>query len=1381
MTGVRDRRRGTFLLLAVLLLAPLSPFLGGALASNHSGSIYTFADGSNSVVVVTNTSVVNTDTQFMLERNSTITSATMDIKYDMTQPSPGEVHLDVDQDGLYEWEFDHLGFGDLGEQKTFSDGSTSNTTTVNSSGAALIDFLLPSSTQLQGVELTVEFTPEFGGGWIQTGVIDHLEAADIDNDSMLEPIFLQRDHIWSNGTSSPAIGYVDWSSTTGFSSIHWEATCEDATELVIGDLNNDGYAEMLALDLNASYLCIGVSNGNGTWSNSTNVSLGLDLTGALVADLSQDGYGDVVSIHNDGNLDVNLWNQANGALDSAITQHVERNGSVGGMGATLSNLVIADFWGQGTNLSVAVTDSMDGHTSMFNFTWTTNSWIPLLSDFSFDCIESGMQAVDYDGDGFVDLVGDSMNGLCTARFNGSGWTTQPVSGMQLANHTFADWNGNGTVDMLVANTGNPDGNDSTMDGSLSVHTFAPNGTLTQSFHSLYPHTSPREVLTADLDGDGHLEQLISAGESQRGLFMAGWHEVGFDVEGDGNNEVLITGFAGDGQNGVDNLEWMDMGNISQTLSQSISAMSPMLYQYGIEMISVRPIVSSLGSGDVRMSDLNATYSARFIIDANIGTGNLSNSLNLVMIMGSGPFNVSLPLSATRNGSVTLETVNINWIAGALNQVLPAAPILSLYSVAWDNVSLSWSDIHSNASDFLRYEVFRWLNGSSRPPLAHQMGPANFSIDTDNVANKTWDYQVRAAYISGIFSQFSNTLTVTVPPAPPPDTTPPDGVTLSMADRDGDLGGVLIASWNASSAPDLDFELLFVESSNIFNASTLTPVAYINAGDNTLVNVSNLGDGSAIVDGSNVWAAVVSVDDSGNAWWNVTSTGPVQAHNNTVRSTDISIDISTGSAPVGQVHPLQPGSSVDVNVQLSTEGAPLVGHQISVEISSGSVSGTKVGVTDGSGGALISWADWTDALTSYGMMAGDVTITAVYAGGIYGINNQTLGSSSASASAHAHVSATLSADSTDVEMTGDTADASIRLLADDSIYQPLLTGMELDWLSRNESEQANIGSGTATFNSNGLATVAFDHATGGQLDISIDEVNLSEWLTLTGNPLTVEFRPPSDDPEPEPEPEPEPDQYLLPVNMTCEDIAWSIVENDSSMTIECDLTNFNPVRISVDIDITPPTGGVEVSSWPNMVSLAANESKSVSLEARALVNATSGSKTLIITLPVSAGGWISNSSVVELDYLVVPAYTPGTSGETNQQTDGIASWMWGAIAGAVVLLAALFILTTRRRSASEVEEEQDDVDWMSTVEGEFKPPAPERDTDLRDARPLDDIMPTRARPRDDELDEGEREYEEYMDDESYHVDADGVEWWKDEEEVWWYRYPDEEDWSEYRDE
>ena len=1383
MTRVRDRRRGAFLLLAVLLLAPLSPLIGGALASSHAGSIYTFSDGSNSVDVDINTTAANTYAQLTLVRNSTITSSSMDINYDVTRPSPGVVRLDIDQDGLYEWEYDYLGFGDLGDQRTFSDGSTSNTTAVNSSGGPLIDFLLPSTTQLQDVGMTVEFTPEFGGGWIQTGIIDHLETADVDNDGLPEPIFLQRDHLWPSGNSSPAIGYVDWSSTTGFSNIHWEATCDDATKLVSGDLNNDGYAEMLALDLNSSYLCIGLSNGVGTWSNSSNVSMGPDMTAAVVADLSQDGYGDVVTVHNNGDLNISLWDQTNGSLDGAITYYIEQNGSVGGMGAPLSTLVVDNFWGQGTNLSVAVVDGMDGHMSMYNF--TNNFWVPLATNFSFDCIKRGLQAVDYDSDGFVDLVGDYDGGACTARFNGSGWTVQPVSGLQLANHTFADWNGNGTIDVLVASTGGPDGNDSTMDGNLSVFAFTTNGSIiTQPYRNLNPHTAPREVLAADLDGDGHPEQLISAGESQRGLFMAGWHEVGFDVEGDGDDEGLLTGFAGDGQNGVDNLEWSDQGNITQGLSQNIAAgmIAPMPYQYGIEMISVRPVVSSLGSGDVRMSGFNATYSASFMIDDNLGTGNLSNSLNLVMLMGIGSFNVSLPLSATRNGSVTLEAVNINWIDGALNQVLPDAPLLSLYDVAWDNVSLMWTDISAGAPGYLNYELFRWLNGTNRPSIAHMTPLANGIMDGNNVANKTFDYQVRAIYNFGVYSHFSNILTVSVPAQPPPDppdTTPPDAVTVSIADRADDSGGVLTASWTAANASgDLDYELLFVESTDISDASTLTPVAQINAGEDTLVNVSNLGDGSAIADGSDVWAAVVSVDVSGNAWWNVTATGPAQAHNNTVRPSEISIEVSTGSVPTGGVHPLQSGNSVDVDVQLSSEGEPLIGRAVSVEISAGTVSGTKMGMTDGSGRALISWADWEDALTTYGMMVGDVTITAEYDGGTYGDDNQALGSSSAAASAHADVDATLSADSTDVQMTSDSASVTIRLLAADSIYQPLFTGMEFHWSAANESEQTNIGSGTATFSSDGLASVTFDHATGGQLDISIDEVNLSGWLTLSGNPLTVEFRPPPT--EPEPEPEPEPDSELQPVNITCEDLDWRIIENESSMTMECELLNLNPVRISVGIDFVAPTEGVDMFVMPgNSLSLAANESKTISLVAKALVNATPGPRTLVVTLPVNAGGWITNSSVAELDYLVIASATLFTPEQQTQTTGGIAGWMWGALAGVIVLMGALFILTTRRKGTPE-EEEKDDLDWVSSVEGEFESAAPDRGTDLGKTRPLDDIMPTRARPRDDDLDEA-GEHEEYMDDESYHVDADGVEWWKDEEDVWWYRYPDEDDWSEYHDE
>ena len=40
--------------------------------------------------------------------------------------------------------------------------------------------------------------------------------------------------------------------------------------------------------------------------------------------------------------------------------------------------------------------------------------------------------------------------------------------------------------------------------------------------------------------------------------------------------------------------------------------------------------------------------------------------------------------------------------------------------------------------------------------------------------------------------------------------------------------------------------------------------------------------------------------------------------------------------------------------------------------------------------------------------------------------------------------------------------------------------------------------------------------------------------------------------------------------------------------------------------------------------------------------------------------------------------------------------------------------------------------------------------------------------------------DYTQDEDYHVDEEGVEWWKDEVGQWWYKYPDEEDWEAFEE-
>ena len=38
--------------------------------------------------------------------------------------------------------------------------------------------------------------------------------------------------------------------------------------------------------------------------------------------------------------------------------------------------------------------------------------------------------------------------------------------------------------------------------------------------------------------------------------------------------------------------------------------------------------------------------------------------------------------------------------------------------------------------------------------------------------------------------------------------------------------------------------------------------------------------------------------------------------------------------------------------------------------------------------------------------------------------------------------------------------------------------------------------------------------------------------------------------------------------------------------------------------------------------------------------------------------------------------------------------------------------------------------------------------------------------------------DYTQDEDYHVDDEGVEWWKDEVGQWWYKYPEDDDWEAF---
>ena len=59
----------------------------------------------------------------MSRGNVTFTTATFEVSVDEGETSPGQVWIDIDEDGIFEWEFTGTGYGDIGHQNHFYDGS----------------------------------------------------------------------------------------------------------------------------------------------------------------------------------------------------------------------------------------------------------------------------------------------------------------------------------------------------------------------------------------------------------------------------------------------------------------------------------------------------------------------------------------------------------------------------------------------------------------------------------------------------------------------------------------------------------------------------------------------------------------------------------------------------------------------------------------------------------------------------------------------------------------------------------------------------------------------------------------------------------------------------------------------------------------------------------------------------------------------------------------------------------------------------------------------------------------------------------------------------------------------------------------------------------
>ncbi len=1402
-----------FFVISTLLFSSFLPILDIASATGGQGIITTFADGSASATVNLNGNTTNSSIEITLERNTTINNASFDISYNyaIDSPSPGdEVILDMGNDGLYEWAWDSLGYGDFGRQTLFSTGANNSSTHVNSSGNAIPDILLPTNAQIQFADLLAEYSPDFGGGWIPTGPIDSIVVGDVDGNNLSEPIFLQRGHQWPNGSNNSAIGTFTWTPTSGFSNISWTPVCDGASSIEVADFNGDNFADVAAFDINNESACLLISLSNGSWAPNTNLSLGMSPNAIASGDMDGDGDAELLSIHSTGYLNEYVYDIQNSNFLLRATTTVSNNGTA--MPAELGGIAIGDFWSSGNNTAV-VSDIMDGHVTMWNI--SQGSWSQADISTEFDCMQVELRTLNWNGDGFLDLIGNAdvnTGGLCTATFNGTGWSTNVTNLTQFTNYTVGDWSGNGGIEILQPVVGNIDGNESTFNGSLQVHSFGVNGSIQSTPQVLYPHTAPRDVVLADMDGDGILEQIVLAGESSLGLFIAGWHTATFDIDMNNNPEGYLVGYAGDGQNGVDPLLWFDT---QQSIAQSLSANftnAPYLNDlYGTRISTLRPTATSIGNGTLTLRDVNITYSISITVTSNPSVGNLSNAFNSLMQPGIGSFNVSLSLNSSSQGALTVNNLIVDWVAGMSAQVFRDGPIIESQMVGWDAIGnehivmLFWNDLAMNEPDFSYYQLFRWENGT--PPEINNpfksMIPNNMSFDNDSVSNKTWDYVVRTVYQNSVFSNYSEVETVVVSALLPPDTEAPEAVeVVNATDVGNDSGGVIEVSWPTSNSFDIGWYAVYVDSNPFSSIINQTEIANFSIYDNTTSLLYNTSG-----DGIDHYFGVVCGDLVGNVNWNVTTTGPVYSRNNSNRSSNLIFSLETGLTQNGSTEIVAAaGSPLYLNGTLTSMSEPvgLADYSILLEPTTSLTPVLITGVTDSNGSFNHYWANWLDFESEHAPLSGPISVIATFAGGTWGLDNQTLTAAASNQHFTAITEATLSTNSTTIQLDEDGSGVvTVILQSEHAVEQPLLTNLIINYQIGNQSNQAVSETGNLSIDSNGEASVSINYLLGGELDVSM--LIHPPWLSLNSTTVRVILLPPPTPDEPtNNSTAPGPDLDLIDLIWSCEVGAWEATENGSSVGKACTLENTNGVLVHAELVIAP-LNGVEMIALPTTATIFSNSSKNVQLSVKALDGMAAGDYVFEVDILLSAAGHNSSSSYETVNFTVLAKQVGGSGNggqyqppplEQNQESSGMSTTV---IAGIVILLLGIlavgvFVVRTLtaegKYDEDNIDEFDDDYDYDYDYDeyGEVYEAPPQSTKPLPREKP----MPAQSLSREssarqsewqeDEYEEYEDEYDDadddYTDSENYHVDEDGVEWWKDEIDVWWYRYPDEEEWSEF---
>lgn len=1361
------------LLVVFLLLAPAWSVM---LAQAQGGTVSTFSDGTASHTVTVSGGQHGT-IGFELQRNTTVTSASFFIRPDSSGPSPGSVELDINNDGLYEWEFSQPGYGMFGQQNVFENGTASESmfidpSDVNNSTPLSPTFLMPTGASLSSTSLEVAFSPNLTGGFFDTGYVHDVSIGDVNGDGKDDFVLFSKTanltnastptngssggngtgNTTTNGTAAnwtlaPAFRVLSYSNASGVHLSPWTPTCANITNTMTADLNGDGYEDVIQHVASTRTLCmhfVNSSTGVG-FEPQVNITLSSTIRDFDFIDFTGNGVDEMVSVRTNGVVAVHDYRNRTNSFTERGSETVLASGSQSA--ANLTHLLVDYF--NGTNnlpIMLAVDAGNDG-TEVY---WSTSLNDVVVSTRRATGVSSDAMVGDFDGDGDLDILASRFNGHRSIENRPLGWNGDNHQIMiDLNNATILDYDLDNDVQFLMPNTGNPDGNPSTLDGNITVHNFESGGggqtsydnrVSTQTAAVIEAWTAPRAIYTGDLDGDGFVEHVVLAGEGhQYGVFVSAWHKVGYDIDQNGDVDVEGEGYAGNGSNGLAPLSIVDMnGSLTSTLNSLLPGMVYQSDAYAIQMSDVQFNMQSLTAGQFRFSNLNFIYTADFLVNTNPHiTGNLSNALNQQMTGGTGTLTVPFTFHTSQNGSFVLHSPTVNYQDGAPNIALPPTPVLSLVELTPDRVMFEWQNVTDFGDDVLNFVVYREATGQSvNMQNAYATTVANNSLDFNVQPGQSWTYWVRSVHDFGVTSNLSLPLQVEIP-YPLPKSFVPDVVAVDAPD---DNGGALDLTWGQGDA-SIENHRIYVSSSNFTSIAGMNTSITTNATTFAL-QVRAESNGTPILDGTPYFVAVVGFDQYGNASDNVTAFGPVYSRNNTALETQLDVTYTpfAEEASIEDVL-LARNEGLVMDAYLHQDGTPIAGQTVTLFIVGEAEQYSISATTDDAGLAHL---DITK-LSDLGPLdaTGPMELKAVFTGYSADPTKQPLNGTSNITSAFGTIP--LEIDGDDLIMLDENAgfETVFDVSTDDMMHQTAIANVEMYWEAvTSDGKTADSGIGEVRGNE---MTIAGTGAYDGTLTLYLDADPPVYYLP--GMSFTVDFEasPVVENNETNTTETNQtntstfPDVTLAP-SVACSNVTygWEDVADDVTMT--CTVTNPNPFDVQVAfawkvIPNTPPAIDITYDDAGLPVTVEANGT--VDLTFLVVRNGpTQGmypgeqGKGYIITLTcleldgANACGDMTEDTASYQGELV---WTLGEmpiidDGNTNNVQDETSSAMTPVVVGLGLLIAILVaiggVLYMRRNGEVEFDDE-DDEDYYDMAADET--PVTRADTlDLEASKSLEEL-------------------------------------------------------------